>query len=189
VKLQVGAKPIRPSRSASATRFLLAGRGGYGGRGSITRSGTATRPPRLSRTESIQPSHKRPVKRWRYDHATGSLGTGDLIINGIAIEGAKSASDTASAYANEASAISTAAAINEKSAQTGVTAVVGETQGRRQCHDRCFSSCLSCCRERHHRTQWSRYLDLDQCGIVDFSVTADNAANRAAIIEAINLEV
>lgn len=57
-----------------------------------------------------------------------SLGTGDLVINGIAIGGADGAADTASSHAKSASAISTAAAINAKTDQTGVTAVVGETQ-------------------------------------------------------------
>ncbi len=56
-----------------------------------------------------------------------TLGTGDLMINGIAIEGAQAASDTASSHAKDKSAISIAAAINAKSDQTGVTAVVGET--------------------------------------------------------------
>ncbi|QIK38179.1 flagellin [Caldichromatium japonicum] len=57
-----------------------------------------------------------------------SLGTGDLVINGIAIEGAQAAFDNASSAGKAASAISTAAAINAKSDQTGVTAVVGETR-------------------------------------------------------------
>lgn len=56
------------------------------------------------------------------------LGTGDLVINGIAIDGAQAASDTASSAGKAASAIATAAAINAKSHLTGVTAVVGETR-------------------------------------------------------------
>ncbi|MGQ9659594.1 MAG: flagellin N-terminal helical domain-containing protein [Thermochromatium sp.] len=55
------------------------------------------------------------------------LGTGDLVINGIAIQGAEASADTASSAGKVASAIATAAAINAKSDQTGVTAVVGET--------------------------------------------------------------
>jgi flagellin len=51
------------------------------------------------------------------------------VINGIAIDSAAvAASDTASSAAKASSAISTAAAINAKSDQTGVSAVVGETQ-------------------------------------------------------------
>lgn len=60
--------------------------------------------------------------------ALTTLGTGDLVINGIAIEGAQASSDTASSHAKDKSAISIAAAINAKSDQTGVTAVVGETR-------------------------------------------------------------
>ncbi|MCK7578319.1 MAG: flagellin [Chromatiales bacterium] len=60
--------------------------------------------------------------------ALTSLGTGDLVINGISIQGADASADTASSHAKSASAISTAAAINAMSAQTGVTAVVGETR-------------------------------------------------------------
>ncbi|MGQ9831268.1 MAG: flagellin N-terminal helical domain-containing protein [Thermochromatium sp.] len=56
-----------------------------------------------------------------------SLGTGDLVINGFAIQGAEASADTASSAGRVASAIATAAAINAKSDQTGVTAVVGET--------------------------------------------------------------
>ncbi|AFL72914.1 flagellin [Thiocystis violascens] len=58
----------------------------------------------------------------------GVLASGDLIINGIAIDGAAGASDTASTYGKSSSAIAIAAAINEKSDQSGVTAVVGETR-------------------------------------------------------------
>ncbi|BFM11726.1 hypothetical protein R50072_18790 [Simiduia litorea] len=56
--------------------------------------------------------------------ALTGLGTGDLVINGIAIDSAKSSSDTASSVNKTSSAISIATAINEKSSLTGVTAVV-----------------------------------------------------------------
>lgn len=56
-----------------------------------------------------------------------SLGTGDLIINGISIDSASASDDTASSVGKSSSAIATAAAINEKSSETGVVAVVNET--------------------------------------------------------------
>jgi len=56
-----------------------------------------------------------------------SLGSGDLTINGIAIDAATSEFDTASSDGKTASAISKAAAINEFSEQTGVTAIVNDT--------------------------------------------------------------
>ncbi len=55
------------------------------------------------------------------------LGTGDLTINGIAIDAAKSADDTASSHNKTSSAIAIAAAINEKSDLSGVEATVGVT--------------------------------------------------------------
>lgn len=114
----------------------------------------------------------------------GSLGSGDLIINGITIDGAKASSDTASAYAKEASAIATAAAINEKSAQTGVTAVVGETQvgGSAMSTDTAAAASGT--------IQINGVSIALQLKAVTNSVTAsaDNAANRQSIVEAINLK-
>lgn len=66
------------------------------------------------------------------------LGEGDLTINGVAISSAQASSDTASSTvasdgevilssSKEASAISVAAAINDVSGETGVTAVVEKT--------------------------------------------------------------
>ncbi|MBK1641932.1 flagellin [Chromatium okenii] len=60
--------------------------------------------------------------------ALGSFSSGDLIINGITIDPAVTSADTASHDAKNSSAISTAAAINAKSAETGVSAIVGETR-------------------------------------------------------------
>ncbi|MBB3168437.1 flagellin [Simiduia aestuariiviva] len=55
------------------------------------------------------------------------LGTGDLTINGIAIDAAKSADDTASSHNKTSSALSIAAAINAKTDLSGVEATVGQT--------------------------------------------------------------
>src|SRR5690606_26775938 len=51
---------------------------------------------------------------------------GDLVINGVSIGPSSSADDTASTVAADASAIAKAAAINKKSAETGVTAFVND---------------------------------------------------------------
>ena len=56
--------------------------------------------------------------------SNSGLQNGDLVINGVAIEPSKASSDTFSSAGNEASAISKVAAINAKSSQTGVSAVV-----------------------------------------------------------------
>lgn len=114
---------------------------------------------------------------------TGVLGTGDLVINGISIDGAVAASDTASAYAKEASAISTAAAINAKSDQTGVTAIVGETQ---------LGGAAMTTGSAAAATGTINLNGVDitiSAGAVSSTSTAaDNATNRANIIQAINLE-
>ncbi|MBK1693907.1 flagellin [Chromatium weissei] len=60
--------------------------------------------------------------------ALGSFSSGDLIINGITIDPAVTSADTASHDAKNSSAIATAAAINAKSTETGVRAIVGETR-------------------------------------------------------------
>jgi len=60
------------------------------------------------------------------EESSNKLANGDLVINGVAIEASKAGSDTASSTLNANSAIAKAAAINEKSAETGVTATVLE---------------------------------------------------------------
>jgi flagellin len=60
--------------------------------------------------------------------ALDPFSSGDLIINGITIDPAVTSADTASHDAKNSSAIATAAAINAKTSETGVTAVVGETR-------------------------------------------------------------
>ena len=57
-----------------------------------------------------------------------ALKDGDLFINGVGIGASLSAADTASSISKETSAIAKAAAINAKSAQTGVTAQVNATE-------------------------------------------------------------
>src|SRR5690606_15331656 len=56
--------------------------------------------------------------------ADKALANGDLVINGVSIGPSSSADDTASTVVADASAIAKAAAINKKSAETGVTAFV-----------------------------------------------------------------
>jgi flagellin len=55
-----------------------------------------------------------------------ALASGDLVINGVSIRASASADDTASNALAGSSAIAKAAAINDSSSQTGVTAVVAE---------------------------------------------------------------
>ncbi|RNE89290.1 flagellin [Marichromatium sp. AB31] len=104
--------------------------------------------------------------------AVKALGTGDLVINGISIGGATAAADTASSHAKSASALATAAAINEKSDQTGVTAIVGETQ-------------LGGTSMTAGATSGTITLN----GVsIDLNTTADAATTRSSIVEAINLK-
>lgn len=101
-----------------------------------------------------------------------SLGTGDLIINGVAIDAADSSADTASSVGKSASAISTAAAINEKSDQTGVTAIVGETTvGGTSMTAAALTGTVT----------------INGVAIA-VATTADAAASRAAVTAAINAE-
>jgi len=61
------------------------------------------------------------------DAQANALSNGDLVINGVSIDASKSADDTSSTAFESSSAIAKAAAINEKSGETGVTAVALET--------------------------------------------------------------
>ncbi|WP_020406899.1 flagellin [Hahella ganghwensis] len=58
--------------------------------------------------------------------ATSELAAGDLVINGISVGASVGSDDDSSTYQAASSAIAKAAAINEVSDQTGVTAVVDE---------------------------------------------------------------
>ncbi|MBK1719487.1 flagellin [Thiocystis violacea] len=105
-----------------------------------------------------------------------SLGSGDLVINGIAIDGAKGASDTASSAGETSSAIATAAAINAKTDQTGVTAVVGET--------RLGGSAMTA----GGGAAATATITLNGVGIELSTVDNNTVATREAIVKAINLE-
>ena len=61
------------------------------------------------------------------DAQANALSNGDLVINGVSIDASKAAADTSSTAFASSSAIAKAAAINEKSDETGVTAVALET--------------------------------------------------------------
>lgn len=106
--------------------------------------------------------------------AVTSLGTGDLIINGIAIGAADSSSDTASVAAKNASALSTAAAINAKTDETGVTAIVNDTR-------------LAGAAMVNAGTATTGSIKINDVSI-NISVTANNmATTRESIVSAINL--
>jgi len=135
------------------------------GLGSVTRVGTAAAATTSAATDV-------DVAMAAAATNAGSLGTGDLVINGISIDGAISASDTASAYGKSSSAIATAAAINEKSDQTGVSAVVGET--------RLGGSSMSA-------GTATGTIQLNGVSI-NLQTTSDAATTRSSIIEAINLK-
>ncbi|NEV60295.1 flagellin [Thiorhodococcus minor] len=105
-----------------------------------------------------------------------ALGSGDLIINGIAIDGAQASYDTASAYGKSASAISTAAAINEKSDQTGVTAIVGATELGGQAMTVGGGGAVT------------GSINLNGVDITLATVEDDTFATRAGIVDAINKE-
>ncbi len=129
------------------------------GIGSFNRSGAVTGVTAVSDTASAGSN-------------LAGLGSGDLIINGIAIEGATSASDQASAYAKDKSAIATATAINDKSDQTGVTAVVGKTTvGGAEMSAAAATGSIT--------------LNGVQ---IDIATTANADTTRAAVVAAINLE-
>lgn len=104
--------------------------------------------------------------------AATKLGSDDLIINGVAIGAATSAADSASYAAKSSSAIATAAAINEKTDQTGVTAVVGETTvgGKSMTAAALTGS-----------------VDINGVNIA-IQTTADAGSSRAAVVSAINAE-
>ena len=101
-----------------------------------------------------------------------SLGTGDLIINGVAIDAANSSADNASSAGKTASAISTAAAINEKTSLSGVSAIVGSTTVGGTA-----------------MTANANTGTIDLNGVeIDIVTTADAATTRASVVQAINAE-
>lgn len=122
--------------------------------------------------------------------ALQALGTSDLVINGIAIDGATAASDTASSDGKAASAISTAAAINLKRDQTGVTAVVGETKLGGDTMDQTVAAGATAATAGTITLNGVAITLSTKAVTTDSSSTiqAGNAANRASVIDAINKE-
>ncbi|ADC62875.1 flagellin N-terminal helical domain-containing protein [Allochromatium vinosum] len=155
VKLQVGAEANQTiSVEISAMDSSSLGIEKTAGVGSVGRIGTGT-------TAALATT------------AVNQLGTGDLEINGIAIDAAVAASDSASSAAKASSAISTAAAINAKTDQTGVSAVVGETQ--------IGGNTMA--------TSTSATGSIILNGVtIDLSTTTDTATTRAAVVRDINLK-
>lgn len=102
--------------------------------------------------------------------APSALGASDLVINGVSISPSTAASDTASFASKDASAIAKAAAINAKSAQTGVTATVNanEVGGAAMTGSAVTGT-----------------LTLNNV-VINLSTTSDTAASRKATVEAIN---
>jgi flagellin len=99
-----------------------------------------------------------------------SLGNGDLIINGVAVQASRAEDDTSSTSNNSASAISKVAAINRVSDETGVTAFVNENVAGGS-----------------DMTAESGTGSFKLNGVeISFATTTDAAQTRAAISQAIN---
>ncbi|WP_196158115.1 flagellin [Reinekea sp. G2M2-21] len=99
-----------------------------------------------------------------------AIANGDLTINGVAISASKAGSDTASTSLAGASAIAKAAAINEVSDETGVTAYVDKNVAS--------GSEMSA-------TAGTAKIELNGVEI-NLSTSSDTAQTRAGVIEAIN---
>ena len=101
---------------------------------------------------------------------SSALANGDLVINGVGVGGSSAGDDTASTDNAAASAIAKAAAINEVSDETGVTATVNENTlaGTAQV-----------------AAAQSSTIDLNGVSI-SIDTTTDAATTRAAVSEAIN---
>lgn len=99
-----------------------------------------------------------------------AIANGDLIINGIDITASKAGSDTSSTSNSAASAIAKVAAINEHSAETGVTATVDAN--------------IASGSEMAGQAGTAK---ISINGIqIELSTTADTAQTRAGVVEAIN---
>jgi len=99
-----------------------------------------------------------------------SLGNGDLVINGVAVQASRAEDDTSSTSNNSASAISKVAAINRVSDETGVTAFVNENVAGGS-----------------DMTAQSGTGSFKLNGVeISFATTTDAAQTRAAISQAIN---
>ena len=104
---------------------------------------------------------------------TGSryqLSSGDLLINGIDVGATQASADTASTSDNAASAISLAAAINNVSSQTGVSATANANT--------VYSGTIG--------TTASSFSVTINGVSISGSTTTDQASNQTAIIDAIN---
>ena len=100
-----------------------------------------------------------------------AMAAGDMSINGVAVAGSGSASDTASFSGKAASAIAKAAAINAVSAQTGVTAKADSNE--------LGGASMT-------PTSLSGSLTINGVSTGTFATTGDAATSRAAVITAIN---
>lgn len=103
--------------------------------------------------------------------SANALKDGDLFINGVGIGASLAAADTASYTSKETSAIAKAAAINAKSAQTGVTAQVNATE--------VGGSAMT------GMTNANGSITLNGVSI-DIATTTDASATRQSVVAAIN---
>ena len=99
-----------------------------------------------------------------------ALTAGDVTINGVAVGASKASSDTSSTSNNANSAIAKAAAINEISAQTGVTATVNETR---------LNTTIS-------GTAGAFEVEINGATITGDTTGQDTAASQSSFIDAIN---
>lgn len=100
-----------------------------------------------------------------------TLGTGDLVINGVTVGASQAADDSASSAAKAASAIAKAAAINRVADQTGVRAVVGTTV--------MTGTAMT-------GAATTGTVTINGQTTASISTTTDTAASRKAVVDAIN---
>ena len=103
---------------------------------------------------------------------TNALSAGDLVINGVSIDAARAADDTASDAANNASGIATAAAINRSSDQTGVTAQANATAVVGTQADGAAGATAT--------------ITVNGVALSAVTTTADSEADRTTAVDAIN---
>ncbi|MFQ3594514.1 MAG: flagellin [Sphingomonadaceae bacterium] len=104
--------------------------------------------------------------------AAQALQANDLTINGVAIGASRAADDNLSFSSKEASAIAKAAAINAKTAETGVRAVVGQTV--------MTGTAMSA-------TGLTGTVTINGVTTGSITTTTNAAASRTAVVDAINL--
>ena len=103
--------------------------------------------------------------------AATALASGDITINGVSVGASKASDDTASTVTNAGSAIAKAAAINQISDQTGVTAEVNATS--------LVGAAIT------GTTAGAFAITINDVAIGG-TTTADAVANQAVIVDAIN---